>query len=60
MFRVNALKWGKGPAIFYPRLLATNTVFSPRTVTVWNSLPATVAEAHFLVFFKRELSTLSF
>ncbi|XP_071170995.1 uncharacterized protein [Mytilus edulis] len=42
-----------------PRLTATNTVFFPRTVTVWNSLPATIAEAPSLVSFKRELSTLS-
>ncbi|CAC5409914.1 unnamed protein product [Mytilus coruscus] len=34
--------------------------FFPRTVTVWNSLPATVAEAPSLVSFKREISTLSF
>ena len=34
--------------------------FFPRTVPVWNSLPAHVAEAPSLVSFKRELKPLSF
>ena len=34
--------------------------FFPKTVRLWNSLPATVADAPSLVLFKRELSTLSF
>ena len=34
--------------------------FFPRAITVWNSLPATVAEAPDLVFFKQGLSTLTF
>ena len=34
--------------------------FFPRTVPSWNSLPATVAEAHSLVSFKEGLSTLLF
>ena len=33
--------------------------FFPRTVPVWNCLPASVAEAPSLVSFKRELSTVS-
>jgi len=32
--------------------------FFPRTIPVWNRLPATVAEAPSLVSFKRELATL--
>ena len=34
--------------------------FFPRTIPVWNSLPATVAEAPDLVSFKQGLSTLTF
>ena len=34
--------------------------FFPQTVRLWNSLPATVAEAPGLVPFKRELSRVSF
>ena len=34
--------------------------FFPRTVPLWNSLPAVIAEAPFLVSFKEGLSTLSF
>ena len=34
--------------------------FFPQTVCLWNSLPATVAEAPGLVPFKRELSKISF
>lgn len=33
--------------------------FFPRTVSLWNSLPASVAEAPDLVSFKRELATVS-
>ena len=34
--------------------------FFPKTVRLWNSLPASVADAPSLVLFKRELSTISF
>jgi len=34
--------------------------FFPRTIPVWNRLPATAAETPSLVSFKKELSTLSF
>ena len=34
--------------------------FFPRTIAVWNKLPAAVAEAPDLVSFKQGLSTLSF
>ena len=34
--------------------------FFPQTARLWNSLPATVADAPSLELFKRELSTLSF
>ena len=34
--------------------------FFPCTIPLWNSLPATLAEAPNLVSFKRELSTFSF
>ena len=34
--------------------------FFPRTVPLWNSLPAAIAEAPFLVSFQKGISTLSF
>ena len=34
--------------------------FFPRTIVLWNSLPASLADAPSLVSFKRELSTMSF
>ena len=45
---------------FSPSTECFKSSFFPRTVPLWNSLPATVAEAPSLVSFKEGLSTLSF
>ena len=36
-----------------------NTVFSPRTIPLWNSLPASIAEAPSLESFKKGFTSLS-
>ena len=45
---------------FYPSTDCFKFSFFPRTVPLWNSLPAVTAEAPSLVSFKEGLSTLSF
>ena len=43
-----------------PPVTASKTVFFPRTISLWNKLPASTAEAPDLVLFKQGLSNLPF